>query len=269
MIDVNESGNVYLAEFAQKLRQDVALIAGESEWTMENLVGFVDRQFDHPDIPFAQSMAFIRHAISALLEKRKMSLPELVRHRVRLTQAVARRIEEHRREMRRQGLQGILSGMDSSPRLETSPDCALEMRERDYAPNWCCENSDIFDQHVFPGRVGELKETGEEFKCACYLDRMEKTDVWLRNLERRRATSFWIPTSTDLFYPDFIVRLTDGRILVVEYKGEHLWADAEEKRQLGALWAEHSNGKCIFVMVSKDIGEGLQEIDAAISGKGR
>jgi len=48
----------------------------------------------------------------------------------------------------------------------------------------------------------------------------------------------------------FVAELVDGRILVIEYKGEHLWTndDSKEKRAVGELWAERSGGKCIFVM---------------------
>jgi type III restriction enzyme len=37
-------------------------------------------------------------------------------------------------------------------------------------------------------------------------------------------------------------------VLVVEYKGEHLYAEAKEKRAVGAVWESRSNGKCSFVM---------------------
>jgi type III restriction enzyme len=44
--------------------------------------------------------------------------------------------------------------------------------------------------------------------------------------------------------------LEDGRCLVVEYKGTYLWSndDSKEKRNLGELWAERSNGRCLFIM---------------------
>ena len=35
---------------------------------------------------------------------------------------------------------------------------------------------------------------------------------------------------------------------VVEYKGVHLFAEAEEKRAVGAVWESRSGGKCLFVM---------------------
>ena len=98
--------------------------------------------------------------------------------------------------------------------------------------------------------VGELKSVGEECDCAVFLDQLDAVKYWVRNLERRPESSFWLPTSTDRFYPDFVARLTDGRILVVEFKGEHLWSndDSREKRAVGEVWADWSNGACLFVM---------------------
>ena len=61
--------------------------------------------------------------------------------------------------------------------------------------------------------------------------------------------SFFLQKATGRFYPDFIARVPDGRMLIVEQKGPHLWEAAEEDRQIGALWEEMSGGKGLFVMV--------------------
>ena len=76
---------------------------------------------------------------------------------------------------------------------------------------------------------------GEEFDCAVFLDQLDAVKYWVRNLASRPDSSFWLQTSTDKFYPDFVALLTDGRILVVECKGEHLWSndDSKEKRAVG------------------------------------
>jgi len=37
-------------------------------------------------------------------------------------------------------------------------------------------------------------------------------------------------------------------VLAIEYKGKHLWADAEDKRVIGAVWASRSKGRCLFAM---------------------
>jgi type III restriction enzyme len=59
-----------------------------------------------------------------------------------------------------------------------------------------------------------------------------------------------LPTSTDKFYPDFVVRLKDGCILVVEYKGADRWSDddSKEKRLIGEVWEKRSGGRCLFIM---------------------
>jgi len=66
----------------------------------------------------------------------------------------------------------------------------------------------------------------------------------------RKPTSFSLQTGTDRFYPDFLCRMDDGRILVVEYKNSRDWdlPDNTEKRQLGELWERRSNGKGLFIM---------------------
>lgn len=96
-----------------------------------------------------------------------------------------------------------------------------------------------------------MKSDGEEYECAVFIDsQLRNVKRWVRNLERGVDSSFWLQTSSDRFYPDFIVELTDGRILVVEYKGEDRWSndDSKEKRQIGELWAARSGGRCLFVM---------------------
>ena len=57
-------------------------------------------------------------------------------------------------------------------------------------------------------------------------------------------------TSSEWFYPDFVCQLTDGRVLVVEYKSKDRYdnADSEEKRAIGAVWASRSGGRCLFEM---------------------
>src|SRR4051794_19428971 len=72
---------------------------------------------------------------------------------------------------------------------------------------------------------------------------------WIRNTSRR-PHSFWLQTSTDRFYPDFVCLLTNRRILAVEYKGgDRSTADMRARRTLiGQLWAERSEEKGVFIM---------------------
>lgn len=101
-------------------------------------------------------------------------------------------------------------------------------------------------------------------KCAQVIAHDERVEIWVRNLEREPKLSFWIQTSTDKFYPDFVAKLPNGKVLAVEYKGGHLAGnpDTVEKERLGKLWEARSGGQCFFEMV-KGPGE-LGKIQDAI-----
>jgi len=98
-------------------------------------------------------------------------------------------------------------------------------------------------------RSRNLKDRGEEFTCTVYIDRHPQTEFWVRNLVRK-PNSFWLQTAQDKFYPDFVVRLKDGRTLIVEYKGGFLTEQQSErdKKAVGEVWVEASDGTCLFVM---------------------
>ena len=52
------------------------------------------------------------------------------------------------------------------------------------------------------------------------IDDLPEVKYWIRNLVKRDHASFWLPLAHGEFYPDFVCELNDGRMLVVEYKGE-------------------------------------------------
>jgi type III restriction enzyme len=122
--------------------------------------------------------------------------------------------------------------------------------ENRYSPNWNYPGSPFRSKKHYFSQIGELKSEGEEFECARLLDTHPGVWYWVRNIERRPESSFWLQTSSDKFYPDFVALLHDGRILVVEYKGADRWSDddSKEKRALGERWAERSGGLCLFIM---------------------
>ena len=87
------------------------------------------------------------------------------------------------------------------------------------------------------------------------IDSFPGVKYWTRNVARH-AKSFSLPTSTDKFYPDFIALMEDGRLLVVEYKGQDRApdnsSDAREKQLIGEVWAKTSGGKAVFVMATME-----------------
>lgn len=228
----------------------LALPGSEKGWTLPALVAWIDRQFVHPDVPLVHSQLFISGVLRGLMEARGLSLEQLARNKYKLARATERLVGELRASHASEAFQSLLNGI--GPRVvEVSAERLFTLDEQRYTPSWLYEGDYRFKRHAFP-RVGELESKGEEFSCAVNLDMMNEVEVWVRNLARRVDTSFWLPTSTDRFYPDFVARLKDGRILVVEYKGALLMPtkDAEEKRTIGELWAHRSQGRCVFVMPS-------------------
>lgn len=138
------------------------------------------------------------------------------------------------------------SGLD----FETSADLALIFDENGYAYNQPYKGRTEFKKHLFRV-IGDLEPTGEEHECAVYIERHPAVKAWVRNTSGQ-PNSFWLQTATDKFYPDFMALLTDGRVAAIEYKGGHIASaeDAEEKRLVGALWAERSGGTCLFAMIA-------------------
>lgn len=100
------------------------------------------------------------------------------------------------------------------------------------------------------GNAGKLDT--EEVACAVNIEQGNNTRFWVRNPVHPKY-GFWLPTTSDRFYPDFVVELLNGRHLVVEYKGTHLATadDAQEKKLLGKLWETRSEGRCLFEMIGK------------------
>lgn len=247
-IDVTDAGQVEMTNFVRELHEQLTMVAVEPGWTLPTLVNWLDHKVPHPDIPRSQSSLFIHNVVDGLMTSRGLELEQLARHKFRLTKAIEAKIAKHRHEQRHKAYQSLLYGTDAAF-IEVGPHVCLTYDEERYAPNWYYDGGYRFKRHLFP-MIGELKSEGEEFECAVHLDQMDEVKLWVRNLERRPESSFWLQTATDRFYPDFVALLKDGRILVVEYKGEDRWSndDSKEKRAIGELWAERSGGRCLFVM---------------------
>jgi len=250
-LDVDETGRIY---FVEQLHDQLAMLADEPGWTVASLVNWLDREIPHRDIPQPQSSLFIHHAVTGLVDSRGLTVDQLAREKFRLRKAVQAKIERNRRAAAKRAYQALLFGPGAAVEVHPEdPEVCFSYDEDTYSPNWHYEGPYRFSKHYFRN-VGELKSEGEEYECACFLDSLPEVRHWVRNLERRPDSSFWLQTSADRFYPDFVAKLEDGRILVVECKGEHLWSndDSKEKRALGELWADRSGGKCLFVMPKGD-----------------
>ena len=273
LVDIGAKGEVQTqvlqekaeTDFVATLHQNVLALGGAEDWTLELLVAWLDHHIDHQDIPTGESAEFLRKVIRGLMAKFGIAdIGLLALDRFRLREAIESRIQQHRDGERKEAFQEFL--LPSSP-LSVSEERVINFKTMTYEPSWQYEGGFQFKKHYFGPKPGELLETTpsgklkEEFQCAQYLDHLPEVKFWVRNLANK-ASSFRLQTSKNWFYPDFLCQLNDDRVLVVEYKGEHLFAEAEEKRAVGAVWESRSNGKCLFVMPE---GKDLETIRQSIN----
>jgi len=238
----------------QNIQLEIGLL--KLDWTDLQLSRWLDRQCRQPDITQPVLLEFCRRLVVSLVETRRLALNDLVRFKYLLAKVVQQKIATYRREAYATGYQDCLFGPQAQ--IETGFADGFAFDKRPYPAAWFYKGAYRFKSHFF-GMVGELESKGEEFECARTIDTLPPVKHWIRNLATRPQTSFWLPTSTDRFYPDFVAELQDGRILVIEYKGAHLadTQDTKEKRNIGQLWAEKSEGKGIFLMAEKRDAQGL------------
>ena len=259
MVDVGTKGEVQTemlqdkpeTDFVATLHQHVLALGGSAEWKLEDLVGWLDRHIGHQDIPAGESAEFLRQVIRGLMAKYGIAdLGLLALDRFRLREQIEARIQQHRDGERKVAFQQFLLAGSAHA---VSEERVINFKTMSYEPSWLYAGSFQFKKHYFGPKPGELPETTpsgklkEEFQCAQFLDGLPEVKFWVRNLANK-STSFRLQTSKNWFYPDFLCQLIDGRKLVVEYKGEHLFAEAGEKRAVGAVWESRSAGKCLFAM---------------------
>ncbi len=262
-IDVAQGGQLK-SHFIAELNHEIALISVvDASWTEGEVIYSLARNLFYPELTPDNKEQFLQTLIGDLTGSRNVPLAQLVRKRFILRKIVDNKIKGYRKNAQSSIFQELLFGNDALE-MEVSPEKCFSFNPDQYPARYNCPQSQMSRNHYFTV-VGELDDKGEEFECACFIDGLDEVEFWVRNLERQPSFSFWLQTATDKFYPDFVCKLKDGRILVVEYKGADRWSndDSKEKRRIGELWAAKSHGKCLFVMPN---GFKPEEIKAAING---
>ena len=231
--------------------EQLALNANVEGWTPQALVLWLDGQTRQGDIGQGELLRWLSDLVGHLIDGRKMHIAALMRCKFILARKVRSKIAAIRQQERKSVYKQYLFAPEAG--VEVSFDSAFRFRhgmyrdERRYRGRW--KPRKHFLEHV-PAFDGA--PDGEEFQCAQALDSLKEVRFWLRNVARHPA-SFWLPTATDKFYPDFVAQLEDDRLLVAEYKGARdiKSDDAREKRTIGELWERRSDGNGLFIIVEK------------------
>ena len=244
--------------FVGQLHDQLSLAIHEPAWTLPRLVNWIDRGIPHPDVTKPAARVFIYNAIEAVMATKGYSLDQLARYKYELRRSLTEEIKVLRTDREKGNFSALFS--TDAGQFKTSSEIALIFDEQSYAYNEPYKGARRFNRHYFP-IVGDLKPSGEEFRCAVHLDEHPSVRYWVRNVDRK-PNALWLQLSSGRFYPDFVVMLKDGRVGAVEYKGAHLAEDAAEKRMIGSLWADASDGKCVFAMPTDN---DFSSLDAALN----
>ena len=241
--------------------QHLLLNETPSHITEQELVRWLDAGVRQSDIGQAHLQDYLVKMLRHLTADRSYTLTALVRARFQLAQAIGHEIARLRGMAMEKGFQARLGDM-AVPPLEELAHYSFHYEPGQYPARQCYQGSYEFNKHFYPV-IHDLREktqagdVAEEFRCAQAIDSHPNVKQWVRNIERQAKFSFWLPTATDYFYPDFVAELDDGRVLAVEYKGKPYETndDSREKNQVGQQWEKSSGGRCLFLFaVKRDAG---------------
>lgn len=235
-------------EVYERLESQLSLFTREAGWSVVELVGWLDRNLPFPYADRPQKVAWINAAVTHLMDRRGFSVEELAFRKFRLRGSLERKLAAGLVIVKQKRFEDLLK----APELFSlhADENRIEFSAGRYAYDTAYAGAIRLKRHFFPV-IGNLKSQGEEFECAELIaNYLPGVRWWVRNVEKKPG-AFWLQTSSDRFYPDFVLALEDGRTLAVEYKGSHIadTADSREKRRIGELWAARSQGRCGFAWV--------------------
>lgn len=240
----------------------------------EDLARWLSEELQHPsrnvarDVTPSHLRAFVLATVLHLIHDQRVPLGQLARHQYPLVQRLAVRIAELRDKASKAAFGQLV--LDGGWVLEASAVHAFHFDPACYPvpANKRYRGKFRFNKHFYPV-LSDLEDGSEEWACAVALDAHPLVKRWVRNMDSDPVAGFWLPTSSGRFYPDFVCELTDGRLFVAEYKGEHLRTMAKEieKGQVGRVWAERSGGAAVFALLFKqERGMGLAQQISAVLG---
>ena len=263
LVEQSDLFEIYVNHARLELRQaqDVAQLTLDnvpSRASEDDFVHWLVRALTRNSLTERALRAWAAALVGHLQRENGLSLTGLLRARHALVQAAMRRLDDLEAQARRQGFEQLTllpaAGRPAgdSWSVGTSPDWQFRYLPGRYPARHVYAGRWRFAKHYFDD-IHALKSQGEEFEFAKVLDTLPAVKHWVRNIERQPQFSFWLPTATDYFYPDFVAELHDGRLLVVEYKGDAYATndDSREKRAIGNAWARASGGQGLFLMAEK------------------
>lgn len=240
-----------------RLDSQLALFGAEGGWTVNDLIYWLDRNLPFHYSERDQKVAWLSAAMNHLIEQRGFSLDELAYRKFRLRGALQRKMAAGL-VLAKQKVFDNLFADEANFSVRDEHNIVLEQGR--YAYDFQYTGFLPLKRHFFPV-IGNLKSNGEELECAEFIaNELDGVEWWLRNVERK-PTSFWLQTASDRFYPDFLLKMENGPLVAIEYKGAHIaeTRDSKEKQRIGDLWARRSEGRCKFVWVENKNWQAIKD----------
>ena len=267
IIDIDARGRV-MPTFLPELQRDLGLIYQPENWDDLRLATWLCRNLPEPSLTHASKQTFVAAWLTELLHREGFTLARANLQKFLIRNLLEARIRDLRKQAVGKAYQQALFGSDAESRVAVTDQYAFEFHAQAYAPSRDYDGRfGHFDfRKHFYGRIGDF-DSKEEFECACWLDiqaQQGRIEFWVRNLVRREGSSFFLQKANGRFYPDFLCQLPGteeqpGSVLTVEYKGADRWNSAEDDRLIGGLWANLSNDRCSFVMVTNKRWDWIEE----------
>lgn len=228
---------------------------GETNWTLNELISWSANRIQEEDLIYEDLTEFIRRILKRLSTKKNISLDELVRLRFTLLKLLEEKIKACRDEAYKAGWQQSLFGKESKACIK--PDVTKSFKAEYYPAKSFYRGHVRFQKHFY-STIGKM-DSDEEIRCAQLIDANKNVETWIRNIDSEPVYSFWLPTHKGKFYPDFVVKLTNGTYAAVEYKGEQLenMPTTQEKNLVGELWERRNGGKFLMATLRDDRGRDL------------
>ena len=187
--------------------------------------------------------------IAALLEK-DAPLSLLIRCKYQIARELRLWLDNHEQKISDKNAEQFLFANDS---LKCIPKFSFPKR---YIPTTRYNGAYLFNKHFY-GEIDKF-DSGEEYECAKAIDGAPEVKHWIRNIPKRDE-SYVLPLGgTRNFYPDFVVELKNGAVVIIEYKGAYLLISEETKRRIGEKVEEISqrtDKRFFFAMISGGKGK--------------
>lgn len=217
-----------------------------------SLVQWLERECRVEDIPQTEMLPWIAAVVADLIANREVNVRTLIDWQHQIAARIRWKIQAIRNEEKTRAHQMALFDEEATPTWSGSRVVRFNDTVYQNVPTQTI-GAFRFNRHLLGADRAPLIDgdlNGEEFQCALSLDGLDEVEVWVRNVARH-PDSFFLPRVGRRFFPDFVAKLRDGRLFIVEYKGEHLIGapEAREKDAIGRIWARTTGN--VFLMVRR------------------